>query len=285
MNPTTTIARHRTARPAMPAVRPWTGLPGALHAEWTKLRTAPGTGWILAALSAVTVAVGAATDAATRCGTGATCTIDTTKVSLTGIDAGQAIVAVLAVLLITGEYSTGMIRATFTAMPRRAAVLAAKAIVLTGLTLTASVAAVAGSLLAGRIILAANGLTPARGFALVSLAHGPTVTAAAGSVLYLTLIGLLSLGIATIVRDSAAATGTVFALLYIAPITALFLGSNPVWQRRVERYSPVNAGLTIQNTTSLHNQPIGPWGGIAVLAIWAAAALAVAGLQLRLRDA
>jgi ABC-2 type transport system permease protein len=263
----------------------WAGLAHALRAEWTKLRTVPGTGWILATLCALTVGVGAATDAATRCATGVSCALDTTRVSLTGIEAGQAVVAVLAVLVISGEYSTGMIRTTFTAMPRRSVVLAAKAVVLTGLVLAGAVVAVAGSLVAGRIILAGNGLTTAHGFALVSLAHGPTVRAAVGSVLYLALVGLLSLGVATIVRDSAAATGAVLGLLYVAPIVALFLGSSPVWQRRVERYSPVNAGLTIEDTTGLHHLPIGPWGGIAVLALWAAAALVAAGAQLRLRDA
>jgi ABC-2 type transport system permease protein len=288
MNHTTT-SRHALPRPARPAAAARAaagpGLPDALRAEWTKLRTVPGTGWILAALCALTVAVGAGTDAATRCATAVSCTLDTTKVSLTGIEAGQAVVAVLAVLIITGEYSSGMIATTFTAIPRRWVVLAAKAVVLTGLVLAASIVAVAGSLIAGRIILAGNGLTPVHGFALISLARGPTVRAAAGSVLYLTLIGLLSLGVATIVRDSAAATGAVLGLLYVTPIVALFLGGNPTWQHRIERYTPVNAGLTIQNTTGLSHLPIGPWGGIGVLAIWAAAALLIAGLQLRLRDA
>ncbi len=282
MSQTVTLARCRPRRRSWPA---WTALADALHAEWTKLRTVPGTGWILAALCVLTIGVGAGTDSATRCATGVGCTLDTTRVSLTGILAGQAVVAVLAVLVISGEYSTGMITATFTAMPRRPVVLAAKAIVLTALVLAASVVAVAGSLLAGRLLLATNGLTAAHGFAVVSLARGPTVRAAAGSVLYMALIGLLSLGVATIVRDSAAATGAVLAVLYVAPIAALFLGSNPVWQRRVERYSPVNAGLTIEDTTGLRHLPIGPWGGLAVLAIWAAAALVAAGLQLRLRDA
>ncbi len=282
MSETMAIARCRPRPRYWPA---WTGLRDALRAEWTKLRTVPGTGWILAALCALTIGVGAGTDSATRCATGVACAVDTTRVSLTGILAGQAVVAVLAVLVISGEYSTGMIAATFTAMPRRPVVLAAKAVVLTGLVLAASVVAVAGSLLAGRLLLANNGLTAAHGFALVSLAHGPTVRAAVGSVLYLALIGLLSLGIATIVRDSAVATGAVLAVLYVAPIAALFLGSNPVWQRRIERYSPVNAGLTIEDTTGLHHLPIGPWGGLAVLAIWAAAALVAAGVQLRLRDA
>ncbi len=282
-----TMARHGPPRPAglTRAGRAGTGLSDALRAEWTKLRTAPGTAWILTAVCVLTIAVGAATAAATRCGAGTRCAIDPTKVSLTGIEVGQAVVAVLAVLVISGEYSTGMIRTTFTAMPRRWTVLAAKAVVLAGLTLAAAVVAVAGSLAAGRLILAGNGLTAAHGFALVSLAHEPTVRAAVGSVLYLALVGLLSLGIATVVRDPAAATGAVLGLLYLAPIIALFLGGEPTWQRRFERYAPTNAGLTILNTTGLRHLPIGPWGGLGVLAAWTGAALLISGLSLRLRDA
>jgi ABC-2 type transport system permease protein len=286
-NQTPTMARHGLPRPAGPG-RPehaWAGLSGALRAEWTKLRTMPGTAWILTAICALTVAVGAATATVTRCGAGTRCAIDPTRVSLTGIEVGQAVVAVLAVLVISGEYSTGMIRTTFSAMPRRWTVLAAKAATLTGLVLAAAVVAVAGSLAAGRLILTGNGITAARGFAVVSLAHGPTVRAAVGSVLYLALVGLLSLGIATIVRDSAAATGAVLGMLYVAPITALLLGSEPTWQRRFERYAPMNAGLTIEDTTGLRHLPIGPWAGLGVLAGWTAAALLISGLLLRLRDA
>jgi ABC-2 type transport system permease protein len=287
MNQTMTIARHELPRSSGPAraERAWGGLSDALRAEWTKLRTVPGTAWILAAICVLTVAVGAATGAATRCGTGTGCSIDPTKVSLTGIEVGQAVVAVLAVLVISGEYSTGMIRTTFTAMPRRWMVLAAKAAVLTGPVLAAAVVAVAGSLAAGRLILTGNGINAAHGFAVVSLAHEPTVRAATGSVLYLALVGLLSLGIATIVRDSAAATGTVLGMLYVPPVVALFLGSERTWQHWVERYAPTNAGLTILNTTGVHSPVISPWAGLGVLAAWAAAALLAAGALLHLRDA
>ncbi|MGO8960794.1 MAG: ABC transporter permease [Streptosporangiaceae bacterium] len=264
---------------------PWAGLPDALRAEWTKLRTVPGPAWLLAAIWALTVAVGAGVAAATKCPAGIACPADTTRLSLTGIEAGQALVALLGVLAISGEYDTGMIRTTFIATPRRWTVLAAKATVLTSLVLAAAVVAVAGSLVAGRLLLPGNGFTAARGFALISLAHGPTIRAAAGSVLYLALIGLLGLSIATIVRDSAVAIGTALGLLYIAPIIGAFLGGNPLWQRRFERYAPMNAGLTIEDTTGLRHLQIGPWGGLGVLALWTAAALLLAGLLLRLRDA
>ncbi len=255
-----------------------------LHAEWTKLRTVAGPAWLLAATVVLTMAVSAAATAAVKCPSGIACPVDTTKLSLTGIQFGQAIVAILAVLAISGEYSTGMIRTTLTAMPRRSAVLAAKAVILGGLVLAAGTIAVGGSLLAGRILLPGHGFTAARGFPLLSLAHGPTLRAAVGSVLYLALTALLSLGVATAVRDSAAAIGVVLGLFYLSPIVAVAV-SSPHWHNRIERYAPMNAGLTIQDTIGLHDLPISPWGGLGVLAAWAAAALLAGGLLLRLRDA
>jgi ABC-2 type transport system permease protein len=261
------------------------GVRDVLRAEWTKVRTLAGTGWLLLAVIALTVVVSVLAVAAARCPSVGGCVADTPKLSLTGVALGQAVVAILAVLAISSEYSTGMIRTTFTAMPRRGTVLAAKAAVVSCLALAAGTAGVLGSVLAGRLILPGNGFTPAHGFALESLAHGPVLRAAAGSVLYLTLIALLSLGIATAVRDSATAIGIVLGLLYLAPIIAGVLGGGPDWQHRIERYAPMPAGLAIQATTGLRGLPISPWMGLGVLAAWAAAALLAGGLILRLRDA
>jgi ABC-2 type transport system permease protein len=257
----------------------------ALHAEWTKARTVAGTSGLLAAVIALTVTASAAAAAGARCPAGLACPVDTARLTLTGVQLGQAFIATLAVLVITGEYSTGMIRATLTAVPRRPAVLAAKAAVLTGLVLAAGVIAVAGSVLAGRVILPGHGFTADRGFPPLSPGDGPVLRAAAGSVLYLALIALLSLGIAVIIRDSAAAIGVALGLLYLPPLIAVVLASSPQWQHRIERYSPMTAGLTIQDTTGLHNLPISPWGGLGVLAAWAAAVLLAGGLMLWLRDA
>ncbi len=273
---------QRRGRPATGKVR-WMGLPEALHAEWTKLRTLAGTGWLLVAVAAVTVVVSAAAAAATTCPSGSACPVDTTKLSLTGIEAGQAVVAMLAVLAISGEYSTGMIRTTLTAMPRRTTVLAAKAAILTGLVLVAGTIAVLGCLLAGRLILPGHGFTPAHGFRPLSLGAGPTLRAAAGSVLYLALVALLSLGTATAVRDPGTAIGIILGLLYLFPIVAQVV--NPQWYRHLQQIGPMTAGLAIQATTGLRSLPINPWAGLGVLAAWAAAALLGGGLLLLLRDA
>jgi ABC-2 type transport system permease protein len=255
----------------------------ALHAEWTKLRTAPGTSWLLLAVIALTAAVSAAATAATTCPT-VGCAVDPAKLSLTGIQLGQALVAVLAVLAISGEYSTGMIHVTLAAMPRRLTILAAKAAILSGVALAAGTIAVFGCMLAGRLILPGHGFTPAHGYPPLSLADGPTLRAAAGSVLYLALIALLSLGTATAVRDSATAIGIVLGLLYLFPIIAQVV-TDPHWQRHLQQLGPMTAGLAIQATTHLHSLPISPWAGLGVLAAWAGAALLTGGLLLRLRDA
>ena len=162
--------------------------------------------------------------------------------------------------------------------------LAAKAAILTGLVLVAGTLAVLGSLLAGRLILPGHGFTPAHGYLLLSLADGPYLRAAAGSVLYLGLIGLLGLGIATAIRDSAVAIGIVLGLLYLFPVVAAAV-ANPHWQRHLEQISPMSAGLAIQVTTGLRGMPISPWAGLGVLAAWATGAMLAGGLLLRLRDA
>jgi ABC-2 type transport system permease protein len=255
-----------------------------LHAEWTKMRTVSGPIWLLIGTVAVTVAAGAAAAASVRCQAGAVCQVDPARLSLTGIQVSQAVVAILAVLAISNEYSTGMIRVTLTAMPRRLSVLAAKAALVGGLVLAAGAVAALASVLAGRLILPGHGFTPANGYQLLSLGDGPVLRAACGSVLYLALIALLSLGIATAVRESAAAIGVVLALLYVFPIVTSVI-TNQHWQWHLEQIGPMTAGLYIQATVGVHALPLAPWQGLGVLALWAAGSLILGGLVLRFRDA
>jgi ABC-2 type transport system permease protein len=253
----------------------------ALHAEWTKLRTTPGPGVLLLSVVVLTVALSTAVVAAISYAAGDA--TDATKLSLTGVQLGQAVVAVLAVFVIGGEYGTGMIRTTLAAMPRRHTMLAAKATILTGAVVGAGIAAALGSLLVGRLILPGNGFTATRGYPLLTLADGPTLRAVTGSVLYLVLIALLALGIGTAVRDSATAIGIVLALLYLFPIIATAV--NPHWHRRLDQIAPMTAGLYIQATKGVRDLPLTPWQGLGVLAVWAVGALVGGGLLLQLRDA
>jgi ABC-2 type transport system permease protein len=247
-----------------------------LHAEWTKLRTEPAARWLLPSIVVATVLVSLLAVAAASC-RGGGCGFDPAALSLAGVQLGQALVVMLAVLAIGGEQSTGLLRVTFTAAPRRIVVLAAKAVLISGLTLAAGTVAVLGCVAAGWAILPGNGI------AVPSLADGPMLRAAVGSVLYLVLIGLLALGAAAAIRDSATSAGAMFALLYAVPLVASVIG-DPELQRTLQRFSPMTAGLAVQATTDLEALPIGPWAGLAVLASWSAASVLLGAFLLHHRD-
>jgi ABC-2 type transport system permease protein len=254
-----------------------------LQAEWVKARTVRLTWMLLAGAVVATAGLSVLVAASTSCSSQA-CGQDPAKVSLTGVLVGQAVVAVLAVLAIGDEYGTGMIRVTFAAMPGRLRVLAAKAAVLGGLVLAVSAVAVVASAAVGAGLLPGHGFDAGHGYPGVSLTSGPWLRAVAGTVLYLALIALLSLGVAAAVRDSAVATGIVLALLFVFPIITHFV-SNTVVQRHLEQISPMTAGLYIQATVGVRGLPLSPWQGLGVLALWAAGALLLGGLVLRVRDA
>lgn len=255
----------------------------SLHAEWTKLRTLASTFWLLFTAAILTVAIGAATAAATKCPTGG-CSDDPAKISLTGIYLSQAVVAVLAVMMVSGEYGTGMIRLTLAATPRRVTVLLAKAAVLSGLVLVTGAVAVVVSLLAGGLILPGHGIGPSHGYPAISAGDASILRAAFGSVLYLTLIALLSLGSATILREAGVAIGAVLGLLYLLPIVAFAVNSSGL-SRQLQQIAPMTAGMAIEATTGLKSLPISPWAGLGVLAAWAVGVLLLAGLLIRIRDA
>jgi ABC-2 type transport system permease protein len=256
----------------------------AIRAEWTKLRTLMSTGWLLLATVAVTAGVGLAVTASldyTHCGE--PCTLDTPELSLAGVRLGQIAIVTLAVLTVTAEYSTRTIQPTLLAVPRRFPVVLAKLGVLAALAAGAGVLAVGGSLLAGRVVLPGNGFTAAHGFPPLSLADDLTRRAAVGTVVYLTLIALLGAGLGLLVRDTGGAITAALAVLYGAPVVAMFI-SDPRWQHRVHRFAPMDAGLAIQATRNLAAGHIGPWAGLGVLAAYTGVAVAAGLLVFQVRD-
>jgi ABC-2 type transport system permease protein len=271
----------RAASPRCPPGRASHAAAAALRAEWTKFRTVAGPSWLLAGVVTVTVAVGVVAASVARCQP-ARCGIDPATVSFTGIDPGQAVVAVAGVLAIGNEYSTGMIKVSLTAMPHRLTWFFAKATVLTAPVLTASVLAVSGAALAGLLILPGHGFTPAHGYA--SLTSAADLRAGVGAVLYLTLIALLGLGVAAAVRDPAAAIGLVLGVLYLFPLAADVV-SNATLARRLDQIGPLPAGLDAQATTGLKALPLSPWQGLGVVALWTAGALVLGALALKCLDA
>ena len=251
----------------------------AIRAEWAKTWSDRGTPWLLAGLVVVSVAVSAATIGAARCpATG--CGQDPARLSLSGVYLGQAVAALAGVLAIGGEYGTGMIRVTLTAIPRRPRLLAAKALVLAGPVLAASALTLGAAVLAGVIVLPGHGFTPGYGSGLAGAAMARAWCCAA---VYLTLVALLGLGVTAIVRDSAA-IGIVLGILYLFPILAKAVGNQAI-ARHLEQIGPLAAGLDSQATIGLRDLPLTPWQGLGVVTLWAAGALLLGGVALRLRDA
>jgi hypothetical protein len=255
----------------------------ALHAEWTKVRTLPSSLWLLTATALLIGVVGAVVVTTTdvrHCPTPTTCAADTTELSLSGVLVAQVAVVVLAVLVMTSEYGTGTIRVTLTAVPHRLSVYAGKLVVVSVLASVCGAAGVLGAVTAAGRILPGNGFSPANGYPALSWSSGSTVRAAGGTVIYLVLIAVLSVGVAAIVRDTAGALIAVFAALFVSPILTTLI-ADPAWHRRLEKYSPMTAGLSVQSTRDVTN----PWAGLVILAAYAIGAGLVGAVLLHLRDA
>ena len=202
-----------------------TGMRDALHAEWTKAANPARHRLAAARRGRADRDVSAAAAAAVRCPSGH-CAEDPAKISLTGVYLGQAVVAILAVLAISGEYSTGMIRTTLAAMPRRATCWPPRRPSSPAWSWPPEPSPCSARCWPGGSSCPATASAP-RTATRLSLASGPVLRAAVGSVLYLALIALLSLGAAAAVRDSAAAIGIVLGLLYLFPILPQVAGTPP----------------------------------------------------------
>jgi ABC-2 type transport system permease protein len=249
-----------------------------LRSEWTKLRTSPGTAAMLVGIVALTVGLSAASAATAGCPAGDGCVIDPARTGLAGVELGQAVAVALGVLLLGGEYGSGMIAVSLSATPRRTSLLLAKAANLIALVAVSGALGVLGSYVTSRLLL------PGRGYHLGALTDPAVLRAVGGSLLYLILVALLGLGLAAMVREPAAAIGIALSLLYVFPLVTAVVAEKH-WKRHLEQIQPMGAGLDIQATVNLHDLTLSPWAGLGVLAAWAFGALFVGWLLLIGRDA
>jgi ABC-2 type transport system permease protein len=259
----------------------------ALGAEWIKLRTVRSTMWSLLTLAGVSVLFTAIAcwETHTEGGSpGRPGDNDIVLDSLAGIWFGQIAAAVLAVLAITSEYSSRMIRTTLGANPRRRTVLGAKTVVVGVVVAVAGLATSVACFVLGQAILRGNGFTYENGYPAASLGDGDTLRAVAGSALYLALLAVFSLSVGAVLRHTAGAITFVLAVV-LAPVIAIgFLPENLA--EPLEKFSLMGAGLSIQQTVDRpDNIPIGPWAGLLVVSAYAAVALVVALWAIRKRDA
>jgi len=207
--------------------------------------------------------------------------VDTVKESLAGVQIGLIAVVALSVLFMTSEFKTRAIRTTFTACPRRGRVLAAKAIVLAGTVFAAGLAASIAAFFLAQPFQRENGFAPPA-YPHPALTDPTVLRAVVGTALFLAVLAVFSLGVATILRGTAGAIVLIFALLIVVPIVASVTSvAATTW---VNRATPI-AGLAIQQTTTLTETAIGPWAGFSVLCGYAAVALGGAAWLLRRRDA
>jgi ABC-2 type transport system permease protein len=251
-----------------------------LRSEWTKLRTVRSTMWTLAATVLIGIGVSILATAETRAhwasaGPGAHFGFDPTMTSLTGTFFGQLIIGVLGVLVMSAEYATGTIRATFSAAPRRPLVLAAKTIVFGLLTLVVCEALSFASFLVGQALLTAPAIH-------ATLSSPGALRAVAGTGIFLCLMGLLALGLATIIRHTAGAISAYVTAALVLPLVVNALPES--LQNSLHRFLPSTIGVTVLQAQR-DAYTFSPWVGLLVLAAYTAAVLVIGGVLLVRRDA
>jgi ABC-2 type transport system permease protein len=239
-------------------------LPDLVRSEWAKFRTVRSTYWSLITAVAAMVGLGAIISSVQS---GHQAGFDPVSTSLSGVLLAQLAIGVLGVLFVTSEYSNGMIRTTFTAAPQRRSVIAAKAAVFAAVALVVGTVTSLVTFLAGQALMSSHG---------VSLTSPGALRSVIGVGLYLGVLAVFAVGLATIIRSTAGAIASLFGLILVVPAVAQALPTSI--RDSVDKYLPGNAGQAIFHTIR-DTSTLSPWAGLSVFALYAAAALA-AGLVL-----
>jgi ABC-type transport system involved in multi-copper enzyme maturation permease subunit len=318
-----TMTTLNTRLSPLPPATGRAGLRGAIASEFTKIRSVRSTYWTLAALLVVSIGIGAAitggTEASFSHNPANKAAFDATQISLIAFfEIGQLIIAVIAAMAITSEYSTGMIRTSLTAQPRRGTVYAAKAIVLTSLTLIVSLITSFIAFFVGQALLSSSGVSASL-FHSVTIPQNANVTcpqkglgggggglppgckvvfsgtyvispstvllAIIGCALFVTLVAILAFGIGAIVRHTAGAIAIAIAALFIIPVLEQALPNE--WRWDIMRFLPDAANRVVSVTIPGSADPHlwSAWPQLGVTALWAAALLAGGAYLFRKRDA
>jgi ABC-2 type transport system permease protein len=263
------------------AAAPWPGRVTQARvalSEWTKLRSVRSTRWSF--LSAVLFTIGIAAIACAVVGHHYSSMSPRDKadfhpleVNLAGVQLAQLAIGVLGVLIVTAEYSTGMIRASFTAVPKRLPVLWAKIGVFGAVTFALMLPAVLIAFFVGEGILSRHHID-------VGLTDPHVVRVLVGAALYLTVVGLFGLGLGAIVRNTAGGIASFAAIMFVLPPLMNVLPAS--WNNAASPYLPLQAGEAILATTP--GGHLSPWLGLLLFAGYAAAAIAIAAVLLVRRD-
>lgn len=265
----------------LPPLRPRLTAAGVVRSEWVKLRsvrstslTLLGGGLLVVGFGLLSAAV-ASGEVATPQG-GATPDFSPTQIALNGVSLAQLVLGVLGVLVMTSEYSTGTVRTTFAAVPRRLGVLWAKA----GVTATAVLAVAAPSVLLA--FVGAQAVLEAGGEPTALLGDDGVLRAVLGSAAYLAGVSLLGVALGALLRSAAAALSALVAGLLLVPgLLGAVLPSS--WEDAVLPYLPSTAGEAFTSVTTDASQ-LSPGAGLAVFTAWVVVLLGLAAWRLRTRD-
>lgn len=252
-----------------------------LRSEWTKFRSLRSTVWTLLVAVVLTVGLAALLTAVTA---SQYSTFDPREraqfnpifTSLGGVTFAQLAIGVLGVLLITGEYSTGMIRASLTVVPRRLPVLWSKMAVFTAVVLVVALIASFVSFYLGQLLLSSKNLD-------VTIRATGALRSVVGSALYVTVAGLCGVALGAVLRSTAAGISTFVGLFFVLPPLTLLLPAS--WTDKFVQYLPSNAGGALWGATRGTANPLSPWSGFGVLCLWAVVLIGAAAWRLRRTDA
>jgi ABC-2 type transport system permease protein len=276
----TTEALPLAATPKQPLYTGGVTQLGVLRSEWTKLASLRSTRWSLLFAFVTMAGLGPLIAAVTmgrwgRLSLHERVTFDPINTALGGYHLAQLAIGVLGVLVISGEYSTGQIRSTFMAVPRRLPVLWAKAATFAAVTLALTLLASAIAFFVSQAILTQHHVN-------VSISHAPALRAVIGNGLYMVVLGVFALSLGALVRNTAGGIAIFAGVLFVLPGLAHVLPASTF--DTINPYLPSNAGSDVLSNTTDPGM-LAPWSGFAVFCAYAAATFLASSLLLVRRDA
>lgn len=273
----TTATPQAIAQPSATGHRPLAGFGNVLRSEFWKLRSVRSTVWTLlaAVVANIVLAALAAIFLPGQLSRQERATVDSIRLSLAGLHLSQIAIGVLGVLVITSEYSTGTIRATLTAVPRRRMMLAAKTLVFAATALVVGILSCYGAYVVFNVFVSDASMKS-------SIGDPGVLRAVTGGGLYLALLGLLGLGLGTILRTGAGAIATLLGLLFVPSILVNLLPH--AWQTTIGPYLPMNAGEQMY-ALRVEADGLGALAGFGVLSLYAALTLTIGFALINHRDA
>ncbi|MDX2604776.1 ABC transporter permease subunit [Streptomyces caniscabiei] len=250
-----------------------------VRSEWTKIRSVASTVWTLSLAGLVTIALGVLISLLSKnefdnLNRDDRLSFDPTFISFAGMTLGQLAMIVFGVLVVSNEYSTGMIRTSLSAVPQRGTFLFSKIAVATALSFAVGLVTSFVTFFLGQAMLGSH---------RAEIGDPGVLRAVFGGGLYMTLIAMFSMGVAAILRSPMLSLGILMPFFFLISNILGNVGAT----EKVGRYLPDQAGSKIMQVVTPvdDDTPYGPWGGLGVMALWVAAALLGGYLSLKRRDA